>query len=53
MQVVFSNLGKSGTGTVRQTPAARFLSATGISTGPAAALPIVLDSSEVQVLARL
>lgn len=53
MHVVFSNLGKSGTGIVRQIPAARFFSATGVSTGPAAALPVVLDSSEVQILAPL
>lgn len=51
MQVVFSNLGSSGTGTVRQIPAASFFEDTGVSTGPAAALPVVLGSSEIQILA--
>ena len=51
MQVVFSNLGTSGTGTVRQIPAASFFEDTGVSTGPAAALPVVLGSSEIQILA--
>ncbi len=51
MRVAFSNRGTSGTGTVEQIPAARFYAGGAVSTGPAAALPVVLAPGEVQILA--
>ena len=53
MQVAFSNRGSSGTGTVRQIANVRFFSPGGVSTGPAAALPVVLAVNEVQILTPL
>jgi glycosidase len=51
MKVAFSNRGTTGSGTVQQLAAARFFNPSGVSTGPAAALPVVLKKSEVQILA--
>jgi glycosidase len=53
MQVAFSNRGTSGTGIVQQIEAARFFKTDSVSTGPAAALPLVLASNEVQILTPL
>lgn len=53
MRVAFSNRASTGTGTVQRIAAARFFSADGVSSGPAAALPIVLGASEVQILTPL
>ncbi len=53
MRVAFSNRGTSGTGTVQQIAAARFYAGGAVSTGPAAALPVVLAPGEVQILAPL
>jgi len=50
MQVAFSNRGTTGTGSVQQIGAARFFGSNGVSTSPAAALPVVLKNSEVQIL---
>jgi glycosidase len=50
MIVDFSNLGTSGKGTVTVVPAARFHRDGQVTVGRAAALPIVLRASEVQVL---
>ena len=51
MRVAFSNLGTQGTGSVQQVPAARFFTPDGVSTAPAAALPVVLGPTEIQILA--
>jgi hypothetical protein len=53
MRVAFSNVNATGTGTVQQIASARFFGPTGISIGPAAALPVVLGPSEIQILAPL
>jgi len=53
MRVAFSNRGNSGTGQVQSVPAARFFSPDGVSTSPAAALPVVLSGNEVQILTPL
>ena len=53
MRVAFSNRGSSGTGRVQSIAAARFFSADGVSTSPAAALPVVLSGNEVQILTPL
>jgi glycosidase len=53
MQVAFSNHNTRTTSTVQQIGAARFFSDGGVSTGPAAALPIVLGPSEIQILTPL
>lgn len=50
MTVAFSNRGTTGSGVVQQVGAARFFGPAGVSTGPAAALPVVLQTSEVQIL---
>jgi len=50
MQVAFSNLGTNGAGTVQQIRAARIYTANGVTTGAVEALPVVLASSEVQIL---
>jgi glycosidase len=50
MSVAYSNLGNSGTGTVRQIPAARFHRDGQVFVGPAAALGVNLAGREVQVL---
>jgi glycosidase len=50
MRAAYSNLGNTGTGTVRQIPAARFYRDGQVFTGPTAALDVVLAASEVQVL---
>ena len=50
MKVAFSNLGTTGSGTVQQIPSARFFGADGVQTRPAAALPVVLQPGEAQVL---
>lgn len=50
MRIAFSNLGTSGAGPVRLVAAANFFNAYAVSTGPAAALPVVLKPCEVQVL---
>jgi len=50
MQVAFSNAGTNGSGVVQKIAAARFFTPSGVTTGPAAALPVVLASNEVQIL---
>jgi glycosidase len=50
MTVAYSNRGASGTSTVQLIPAAQFHQAGGVNVGPAAAVPVSLQSSEVQVL---
>jgi glycosidase len=50
MTVAYSNLDHSGTGTVRQIPAARFHRDGQVFVGPAAALDVDLAAREVQVL---
>ena len=51
MKVAYSNRGGQGSPVVQFIPSARFHSASGISTGPAAALPVSLKPGEAQVLA--
>jgi len=51
MRVAFSNKNTSTAGTVQQIAAARFFSSGSVSSAPAAALPVVLAPSEVQILA--
>jgi glycosidase len=53
MHVAFSNRGTTGTTKVQQVAAARFFTAGGVSSGPATALPVVLDASEVQIMTPL
>jgi len=53
MRVAFSNLNTSGTGAVQRIAAARFFGPGGVSTRPAAALPVVLLPSEIQILTPL
>jgi glycosidase len=53
MTVAYSNLGNSGTGTVRQIPAARFHRDGQVFVGPAAVLDVNLAAREVQVLVPL
>jgi hypothetical protein len=50
MRVAYSNRGNTGTGTVRQLPAATFHRDGQVFVGPAAALDVHLAASEVQVL---
>ena len=50
MQVAFSNVGTNGNGTVEKIAAARFFTPSGMTTGPAAALQVVLARNEVQIL---
>jgi hypothetical protein len=50
MTLAYSNRGTSGTSTVQLIPAAQFHQAGGVNVGPAAAVPVSLQSSEVQVL---
>jgi hypothetical protein len=50
MQVAFSNLGTNGAGMVQQIGAARIYAANAVTTVAVAALPVVLASSEVQIL---
>ena len=50
MRVAFSNLSTTGKGTVSVVPGARFHRDSEVTTGRAAALPVVLRGSEVQVL---
>jgi glycosidase len=50
MRVAFSNRGTIATSTVQQVKGARFFGSNGVSTGPAAALPVALESSEVQII---
>jgi hypothetical protein len=50
MRVAYSNLGNTGTGTVRQIPAARFYRDGQVFMAPTAALDVVLAAREVQVL---
>jgi glycosidase len=50
MQIVFSNLGTTGTGPVQQLGSARFFNEGGVSIGAAAALPVNLKKSEVQII---
>jgi glycosidase len=50
MTVAFSNLGTTGKGTVSVVPAARFHRDGQVAVGRAAALPVVLRGSEVQIL---
>jgi hypothetical protein len=50
MQVAFSNVGTNGNGTVEKIAAARFFTPSGVTTGPAAALQVVLARNEVQIL---
>jgi glycosidase len=51
MPMVFSNIGTTGSPTVQVLPAARFHSTGGVSVGRAAALPVTIAGSEVQVFA--
>ncbi len=53
MKVAYCNCNTTATGTVQQVPAARFITSNGVSTGPAAALPVVLKTREVQILTPL
>ena len=53
MQVAFSNVNTTGTGSVQQIAAARFFGPGGVSSGPAAALPLVLKPNEIQILTPL
>jgi glycosidase len=53
MQVIYSNHGTAGTGTVRHLSAARFHDGGQVRAGSAAALPIALAPSEVQVIATV
>jgi glycosidase len=52
MKVAFSSRGTTGSGTVQQLGAARFFGPCGVSSGPTAALPVVLKKSEVQILTQ-
>ena len=52
MKVAFSSRGTTGSGTVQQLGAARFFGPSGVSSGPTAALPVVLKKSEVQILTQ-
>jgi glycosidase len=52
MTVAYSNLANSGTGTVRQIPAARFHRDGQVFVGPAAVLDVILAAREVQVLVQ-
>ena len=51
MRVAHSNLGTTGTSSVKVLPTARFHSDGRVSTGPAAAVPVTLAAAEVQILA--
>ena len=51
MRIAYSNLGNTGARTVQQIPNANFYRDGQVSSGPAAALPVVLAAGEVQVLA--
>jgi glycosidase len=53
MRVAFSNHNTTATGTVQQIGAARFFGPGGVSSGPAAALPVIVGPSEVQLLTPL
>jgi glycosidase len=53
MGVAFSNRGTKGSGSVRRIDSAHFFTLDGASSGPAAALPVILDKSEVQILTPL
>ena len=50
MRVVYSNQGTTGTGTVHHIQNAKFHRDGQLSTGPAAALDVILAAREVQVL---
>jgi hypothetical protein len=48
--VAYSNLGRTGTGTVEKLASAVFHGGGQTSSGPAAALPVRLNAREVQIL---
>jgi glycosidase len=50
MTVAYSNIGTTGTGTVQHLPAGRFHAGGRVTTGRAAALPVVLAAGEAQVI---
>jgi len=51
MRVAHSNLGTTGTSSVKVLPTASFHSDGRVSTGPTAAVPVTLAAAEVQILA--
>jgi glycosidase len=53
MGVVFSNMNRTGTGTVQHIAAARFFQGGSVSTAAAAALPVLVKAGEIQILAAV
>jgi hypothetical protein len=50
MRVAYSNVGTAGTGQVQHHASARFHADGRVGSGPAAALPVILQANEVQVI---